>query len=53
MTLEEQYTTLMNAACRVSDEWCRDKFVQEADNVLMHIKKQALSNEQDFKSMAA
>ncbi|AII48866.1 hypothetical protein KR52_06885 [Synechococcus sp. KORDI-52] len=53
MTLEEQYITLMNAAGRVPDEWCRDKFVQEADNVLMHIKKQSLSNEQDFKSMAA
>ena len=53
VTLEDQYITLMEAAGRVSDEWCREKFIQEADNVLMHINAQVLKNRQEFNSMAA
>ena len=53
VTLEDQYITLMEAAGRVSDEWCREKFIQEADNVLMHINAQVLKNCQEFYSMAA
>ena len=53
VTLEDQYITLMEAAGRVSDEWCREKFIQEADNVLMHINAQVLKNRQEFDSMAA
>lgn len=53
VTLEDQYITLMNAAGRVSDEWCREKFIQEADNVLMHINAQVLKNRQELNSMAA
>ena len=53
MSLEEQYITLMDAAGRASDEWCRDKFIQEADKVLMHINAQILRNKQEFKTMAA
>ena len=53
VTLEDQYITLMEAAGRVPDEWCREKFIQEADNVLMHINAQVLKNRQDFNSMAA
>ncbi|WP_257928611.1 hypothetical protein [Synechococcus sp. CC9605] len=43
----------MDAAGWVSDEWCREKFIQEADNVLMHINAQVLKNRQEFNSMAA
>ena len=43
----------MEAAGRVSDEWCREKFIQEADNVLMHINAQVLKNRQEFNSMSA
>ena len=53
VTLEDQYITLMEAAGRVSDEWCREKFIQEADNVLMDINAQVLKNRQEFNSMAA
>ena len=53
MTLEEQYITLMYAAARVTDEWCREKFIQEADNVLMHINAQVLKNRQELNAMAA
>ena len=53
MTLEEQYITLMDAAGRVTDEWCREKFIQEADNVLMHINSQVLKNRQELNAMAA
>ena len=53
MTLEEQYITLIDAAERVSDEWCRKKFIVEADNVLMHINAQVLKNRQDFNAMSA
>ena len=53
VTLEDQYITLMEAAGRVSDEWCREKFIQEADNVLMHINARVLKNREDFNSMAA
>ena len=52
MTLEEQYITLMDAAGRVSDEWCREKFIQEADNVLMHINAQVLNNREEFKALS-
>ena len=52
MSLEEQYITLMDAAGRVSDEWCRDKFIQEADNILMHINAQVLKNRQELNSMS-
>ena len=53
MTLEEQYITLMDAAGWVSDEWYREKFIQEADNVLLQINAQILNNRQEFDSMAA
>ena len=53
MTLEEQYITLMDAAGWVSDEWYREKFIQEADNVLLQINAQILKNKQEFDSMAA
>ena len=53
MTLEEEYITLMDAASWVSDEWYREKFVQEADNVLLQINAQILKNKQEFDSMAA
>ena len=53
MTLEEQYITLMDAAGWVSDEWYREKFIQEADNVLLQINAQILKNRQEFDSMAA
>tara|TARA_B100002051_G_scaffold256260_1_gene272624 strand:- start:378 stop:539 length:162 start_codon:yes stop_codon:yes gene_type:complete len=53
VTLEDQYITLMESAGRVSDEWCREKFIQEADNVLMHINVQVLKNRQEFNSMSA
>ena len=53
MTLEEEYITLMDAASWVSDEWYREKFVQEADNVLLQINAQILKNRQEFDSMAA
>ena len=52
MTLEEQYITLMDAAGRVSDEWCREKFIQEADNVLMHINAQVLNNREEFNALS-
>ena len=53
VTLEEQYITLMDAAGRVSDEWYREKFIQEADNVLMHINAKVLKNRQEFNAMSA
>ena len=53
VTLEDQYITLMEAAGRVPDEWCREKFIQEADIVLMHINAQVLKNRQEFNTMAA
>ena len=53
MTLEEQYITLMDAAGRVTDQWCRDKFIQEADNVLMHINAQVMKNRQELNAMSA
>ena len=53
MTLEEQYLALMDAAGRVADQWCREKFIQEADNVLMHINAQVLKNRQELNAMAA
>ena len=53
MTLEEQYITLMDAAGWVSDEWYREKFIQEADNVLLQINAQILKNRQEFDAMAA
>ena len=53
MTLEEQYITLMDAAGRVTDEWCREKFIQEADDVLMHINAQVLKNRKELNAMAA
>ena len=53
MTLEEQYITLMDAAERVTDEWCRERFIQEAENVLMHINAQVLKNRQELNAMAA
>ena len=53
MTLEEQYITLMDAAGWVSVEWYREKFIQEADNVLLQINAQILKNKQEFDSMAA
>jgi|TARA_B000000565_G_scaffold168068_1_gene127094 hypothetical protein len=53
VTLEDQYIILMDAAGRVSDEWCREKFIQEADNILIHINAQVLKNRQEFNSMAA
>ncbi len=52
MTLEEQYIILMDAAGRVSDEWCREKFIQEADNVLIYINAQVLKNRQDFNALS-
>ena len=53
MTLEEQYITLMDAAGRVTDQWLRDKFIQEADTVLMHINAQVLKNRQELNAMSA
>ena len=53
MTLEEEYITLMDAAGWVADEWYREKFIQEADNVLLQINAQILKNKQEFDSMAA
>ena len=53
MTLEEQYITLMDAAGRVTDEWGREKFIQEADNVLLHINAQVLKNRQELNAMSA
>ena len=53
MTLEEQYITLMDAAGRVTDEWCREKFIQEADNVLLHINAKVLKNRQQLNVMSA
>ena len=53
MTLEEQYITLMDAAGRVADQWCRDKFIQEADNVLLHINAQVLKNRQELNAISA
>ena len=53
MTLEEQYITLMDAAGKVTDEWCREKFIQEADNVLMQINAQVLKNRQELNAVAA
>ena len=53
VTLEEQYITLMDAAGRVTDQWCREKFIQEADNVLMHINAQVLKKRQEFNAMSA
>ena len=53
MTLEEEYITLMDAAGWVSDKWYREKFIQEADNVLLQINAQILKNKQEFDSMAA
>ena len=53
VTLEEQYITLMDAARRVSDEWCREKFIQEADSVLLHINAQVLKNRQELNAMSA
>ena len=52
MTLEEQYVTLMEAAERISDEWCREKFIEEADNVLLQINAQVLKNKQEVDSIA-
>jgi hypothetical protein len=48
VTLEDQYITLMDAAERVSDEWCREKFIQEADNVLMRINSLVVKNRREF-----
>ena len=42
----------MDAAGRVSDEWCREKFIQEADNVLMHINAQVLNNREEFNALS-
>ena len=53
VTLEDQYITLMNAAERVADQWCREKFIQEADNVLIHINAQVLKNRQELNTMSA
>ena len=53
MTLEEQYITLMDAAGRVTDEWCREKFIQEADNILMHINAQVLKKRQELNAISA
>ena len=53
MTLEEEYITLMDAAGWVPDKWYREKFIQEADNVLLQINAQILKNKQEFDSMAA
>ena len=53
VTLEDQYIILMDAAGRVSDEWCREKFIQEADNILMHINAQVLKNIQELNAMSA
>ena len=52
MTLEEQYVTLMEAAGWISDEWCREKFIEEADNVLLQINAQVLKNKQEVDSIA-
>ena len=52
MTLEEQYVALMEAAGRISDEWCREKFIEEADNVLLQINAQVLKNKQEVDSVA-
>ena len=52
MTLEEQYITLMDAAGRVTDQWVREKFIQEADNVLMHINAQVLKNMKEFNALS-
>ena len=51
--LEDKYITLMEVNGRVSDKWCRGKFIQEADNVLILINAQVLKNRQVFNSMAA
>ena len=53
MTLEEQYITLMDAAGRVTDEWCREKFIQEADYVLLRLNAQVLKNRQELNAMSA
>jgi hypothetical protein len=53
VTLEDQYITLMDAAGRVTDEWCREKFIQEADNVLLHINAQVLKNRQELNPLSA
>ena len=53
VTLEDQYIILMDAAGRVSDEWCREKFIQEADNILLHINAQVLKNRQVLNAMSA
>ena len=45
--------TLMDAAGRVSDEWFQGKFIQEVDNVLMHINVQVLKNRNEFNAMSA
>ena len=52
MTLEEQYITLMDAAGRITYQWCRVKFIQEADNVLMHINAQVLKNRKEFNALS-
>jgi len=53
VTLEEQYITLMDAAGRVTDEWCLERFIQEADNVLLNINAQVLKNRQELNAMSA
>ena len=53
MCIRDRYITLMDAAGRVTDEWFREKFIQEADNVLMHINAQVLKNRQELNAMAA
>ena len=53
VTLEDQYIILVDAAGRVSDEWCREKFIQEADNVLTHLNAQVLKNRKESNAMSA
>jgi len=53
VTLEEQYIALMDAAGRVMGQWYREKFIHEADNVLMHINAQVLKNRQELNAMSA
>ena len=52
MALEEQYITLMDSAGRGTDQWCRDKFIQEVDTVLMYINAQVLKNRQELNAMS-
>ena len=52
MTLEEQHITLIDGAGRVTDQWCREKFIQEADNVLMQINAQVLKNMKEFNALS-